>query len=199
MSFCKFAAAVSFWMAASLSFGCCDDKKPIADALYSRAEDTIRKDWEYFEYAKLERERKAKAGEPFVSDKMLREGTDGVKMILYNKAVIGAVCGEESIHASKNADEAIASAKSCVDAKLSEMAKFTKLTDYYDSVSARKFETCEMKSRDYKNEMRFVPYEFLRNSDGPKLFDFKALMSAFFRTLGEATLALPAISTMRPY
>jgi hypothetical protein len=106
---------------------------------------------------------------------MLREGTDGVKMILYNKAVIGAVCGEESIRASKNADEAIASAKSCVDARLAEMVKFTKLTDHYDSVSARKFETCEMKSRDYKNEIRFVPYEFLRNSDGPRLFDFKAL------------------------
>jgi hypothetical protein len=170
----KFVAAVSMCVSFFSSVGFANDQKPLADTLYKKAEKSIRKDWDKsFEYAKIEGERKAKVGEPPLSAKKQQEGTDGMKMILFNKAVISAVCGEETAHASKNVDGAMAAASACRDARLAEMVKSVKLMDYSGAIGARKLANCEMKSRDYKNEIRFLPYDFLRNSDGPKLFNFK--------------------------
>jgi len=61
----------------------------------------------------------------------------------------------------------------CIEAKLAELGKFAKLTEYLDAIGDAKATACEMKTRDYKNEMRFLPYEFLRGKE-IKLFDFRA-------------------------
>ncbi len=88
--------------------------------------------------------------------------------------MIFALCDEEAVHTAKNEQEALAATGQCREARLSEMGKFVKLTDYLSTIGSRKATTCEMKSRDYKSEFRFLPYEFLRSSRGPNLFDFKA-------------------------
>ena len=65
----------------------------------------------------------------------------------------------------------------CVREKASEVLKFTKLAEYVGSLPPSKSAHCEMKSRDYKNEMRFPPFDFLRSDGEPELtlFDHKAL------------------------
>lgn len=166
---------IALWLfACSLAFA--ETKKPFADSLYKNHENRIREDLgRSFELAKLERERKIKAGEPPISPQIERDGSDGIRLVLYNKAVIYATCADEAANASKMEGEVLTAATACMNSKSTEMLKFTKLMEYSDSIGARKLTACEMKARDYKNELRFPPYEFLRTSSGPKLFDFKML------------------------
>jgi hypothetical protein len=172
MWFLKFAAAF-FFISAFPCFAYSEDKKAIADALYKDGEQDIRKDWDKsFEYVELERQRKAKAGEPPVSAKTQQEGSDGMKIMLYNKAVITAMCAEESAQASKNADEAISLAKACFHGRVAEMIKSTKLMEYSSTIGAGKVAACEMKARDYKNEVRFVPYGFFAQFRRSKAYGF---------------------------
>jgi hypothetical protein len=46
-----------------------------------------------------------------------------------------------------------------------------KLTEYASVIENDKLLKCEMKARDFKTELRFPPYEFLRNSTGPAVLD----------------------------
>lgn len=57
---------------------------------------------------------------------------------------------------------------------LQEMAKFIKITEYHSAIGAKKSALCEMKSRDYRNEVRFQPYGFLSTGKQAHLFDFRA-------------------------
>jgi hypothetical protein len=154
-----------------------DAAKDIAQKYYKDLEAEARKDWEQgLEFIQKERDRRAKAGEQPLSADVQRDGIEGIKSMLYNRSVIHAVCAEE---AARNARGSIEEAKAylgrCVDERLSEFRKFTKISEYEATIGMRKSALCEMKSRDYKNELRFAPYDFLRvdSGKGPYLLDFK--------------------------
>jgi hypothetical protein len=147
----------------------------LGEIIYERSEVGIRAEWlQTFEHAKLERERKAQAGERSLSAREEKDGTAGIQLLLYNRAVIFATCGEDA--AKNRTSEADFSAESdaCVKSKLSELVKYIKLSEYAGTIGVKKYTACEMTSRDYSSEARFAPYDFLRGSD-IKLFDFKSL------------------------
>ncbi len=150
-------------------------KKTLGQIIYEKSEDAIRADWQqHFEIAKVERERKARAGERLLSAREEKDGETGIKILLYNRAVIFATCGEEAgMNKAKEADF-VNRSDACANVKLLELVKFTKLSEYAATIGAERYTACEMKSRDFNNESRFPPYDFLRGGSEMKLLNFKA-------------------------
>jgi hypothetical protein len=154
-----------------------EEKKSFAEFIYKTSEALIRDEWlKALDFARLERARKENSGERPLSAQQEKEGMNGVQNLLYNKAVILATCA--GVTAKSGIDEAVfrTASTECIDAKLMEMGKFVKLSEYADAVSKAKMNSCEMRSRDYENELRFIPYDFLHGKD-MRLFDFKAFNS----------------------
>jgi len=170
-------AALSISISISFVAECVSDQKGFdAERLYRRSESNFRADFDKsLEYIKLERERKAKAGEPQLSKEETETGLAGVQSLLYNKAISFVLCGEQAV-SDGYTDRSNDKLDACFAARQRETAKFMKLSTEYASVlSDDKLLKCEMKSRDYESEIRFPPYEFLRNTRGPYVFDFKAM------------------------
>jgi hypothetical protein len=148
---------------------------PPLKKFYELLQSEIRTDYDLAQKgAETERLRKVKAGElPLASDK-IKEGFKAIQFILYNKAVSKALCYEQTVPASKKPDEWEQQYKECASAKMAQLIKYTKLmTDYAPLIGNLKYLRCELKTRDFANESRFPPYDFLRNSDGPKLLDLE--------------------------
>ena len=158
-----------------LGFARAETPEAFAERTYKDMEGQIRKELDTaLGFARTERERKIKSGEPLLSAREERDAMEGIKDTFYNRAVIHALCAEDSFRNATTYEQASALLSKCVEAKLFEMAKFMKMSEYYSSVGKKKAAFCEMRSRDYKNEFRFQPYEFLRSRAANHLFDFKA-------------------------
>lgn len=161
-----------------------EEKKSLAEQVYKDKEAAIRADWRKApEFARLERERRAKAGERLPSTSEQEEGMKGLKTVLYNKAVIMAICAEDAVMKSKGNEAAFAAENAaCFKEKIGELDKFTKLGAYSAAIGDRKLASCEMTSRDYANELRFPPYDFLSDGKGMMLFNFKAFNDCLLST-----------------
>ena len=163
------------WSCAALS-----QEASLTIKFYQSLEPEFRADYaEALEGAEVEQARKAKAGEPATTARERKLGIRGVKSIIYNTAVIKALCAEQAGLPIKDENAFKRDWKACVEDRASEILKFTKVAEYVDSLPRSKSARCEMKSRDYKSEMRFPPYDFLRSDSEPELslFDHEALNS----------------------
>ena len=146
---------------------------PPLKEFYEVLQSEIRNDYDRFQKgAEAERLRKAKTGGLPLASYKIKEGFKGMQFILYNKAVSRALCYEQTAPGSKKPDEWKQKYEECAAAKMAQLVKYTKLvTDYVPLMGNGKDLKCEIKARDFENESRFPPYDFLRNSDGPKLLD----------------------------
>jgi hypothetical protein len=165
------AALMAFLVSAGIA-----QEASLAENLYKGTEQSIRADYaKSSDLIEIERKRKISAGEPPVPASHAPIADRGIKQLLYSKAVTAAVCGEQSFQQSKDADAASRFLKTCMDEKSNDMLKALKMGDYATIIDRRKSARCEMKARDYANEIRLPPFDFLRTADGPPLFDYKAL------------------------
>ena len=96
-----------------------------------------------------------------------------VRFLVYNQATFQVLCAEQSL--GKPVDEALKTTHSCVDEKQDQLDKYLKLEDYIRTLGEQTFLKCQIRSRDFKNEIRFPPYEFLRDSRGPRLLNFSSM------------------------
>ncbi len=145
---------------------------------YQSLEPEFRAQYEKFlAGVEVEKARKAKAGEPAATLLEQKLGTRGAKTLIYNTAVIKALCAEQVGLPVKDESAFERDYKSCITDRMIEVLKFMKLAGYVDSLPPLKSTRCEMKSRDYKNEIRFTPYDFLLSDGGLDLpmMDYKAL------------------------
>jgi hypothetical protein len=147
---------------------------PPLKKFYGLLQSEIRDDYDHAQRAiETERLRKVKAGELPVASDRIKEGSEGIKIILYNKAVSKTLCYEQTVPSSKKPDEWEQKFKECASAKTAQLGKFIKLMTDHDYVRllGLKYVKCELKTRDFENESRFPPYDFLQFTDGPKLLD----------------------------
>lgn len=133
----------------------------------------------FSEQSKVEAARKRAAGLPPVSADTKKTAEEGIRVLVYNAMVSKVLCAEEV----KAAGQDFEALKKCVAQRTEAMLKYFKMSDYADAMDGRKILKCEMKSRDYKSELRFKPYDFLQNPTSMPLFDFAAMsecvMSSF--------------------
>jgi len=150
---------------------------PFFKKFYDSIQSNIREEYDVAQrLVETERLRKAQAGEPPLTSDQVKLGFEGVRSILYHKAVSMALCYEQSGTVNKDLHERENKFKECISVKLAQLAeqslKLSKLGEYLTSIGKQKYQRCEMKARDFENESRLPPYDFLQNSDGPKLLDF---------------------------
>jgi len=166
------AALTVFWNSAAFSQGSAFS----ADRFYRDLEPETRAGYaQFWEGAEVERKRKIAAGLPPATDRDLRDAELGIKALLYNTAVRKTLCFEQALSRGKDYETGLRITKDCLEQHAEEFIKFSKLADYASVISRAKSTRCEMKSRDYKNETRFPPFDFLRtpNEREPQLFDHK--------------------------
>jgi hypothetical protein len=161
------------WTCAALS-----QEASMTEKFYQSLEPEFRGHYaKFWEGAEVEKARKAKAGEPAATASEWKLGITGAKTLLYNTAVTRALCAEQAGLPIKDEGAFERDMHHCLLDRMSEFRKFQKLIEYKGSISPSKSVRCEMKSRDYKNEMRFPPFDFLRTDGEPELqlMDHKAL------------------------
>ncbi|WP_441230070.1 hypothetical protein AB7828_10135 [Tardiphaga sp. 215_C5_N2_1] len=124
--------------------------------------------------ANAEKEKRVRAGKVIVTPTNERAAMSAMRMMMYNKLASIGVCadrftGERDI---SRAGQAIAK---CAEERNQEAVKWYKLTDYIETVGESKMTRCEMKARDFKNEVRFPAFDFLIDDRNPPLFDFRIM------------------------
>jgi hypothetical protein len=145
------------------------------DAFYKAREKVVREAYDAAMVAiQVERERKAKAGELASTATEHSQGLSALRFMLYNKVIIQVLCARQ-IDSRTGVEKGQAAAVACMDSKHDHLTKYLKLEDYVVNLGAQTFLKCEIKTRDYKSEVRFPPYEFLRDTTGPKIIDFAAM------------------------
>jgi hypothetical protein len=167
------ALLAGLWACAALS-----QDASMTETFYQSLEPEYRAHYaRFWEEAEVEKARKAKAGEPASTTSEWKLGITGAKTLLYNMAVTRALCAEQAGLPIKDEDAFKRDMHNCLLDRISELRKFQKMAEYNGSISPSKSVRCEMKSRDYKNELRFPPFDFLRTDGEPELqlMDHKAL------------------------
>jgi len=119
------------------------------------------------------KEERIRAGKITAAEASNPDGLSGVKLLIYNEFAIYAICAD-SINRGES-EKASAELERCSRDKKVEMVKWTKLVEYANTIGATKIKKCEMKSRDFKNEIFLPPFDFLKDDSGPPLFDFGKL------------------------
>ena len=129
-----------------------------------------------WEKAEVETKRRAAAGLPHMTDGTKGIVDDTLKLLVYNAAVRKTLCFEQAMKLGENKETTAQIVKSCLDRTSNDFAKYNKIIDYINSMPPAKSARCEMKARDYENEIRFPAFDFLRDAkeNAPRLFDFKA-------------------------
>lgn len=129
------------------------------------------------EMAEAERKRKIAAGLPPISAGNKRLGEKGIRSVLYYVAVRKTTCFEQALKQERDYQTTVRLTKDCLEDVNNELLKFNKMSDYASAISPLKSARCEMKSRDYKNEIRFPPFDFLLTpgEPAPRLMDYKML------------------------
>jgi hypothetical protein len=142
---------------------------------YKSLEGDIRK---FFDKAvadfNIAKNKRIKAGKIVVTPAMEREALAGIRMMAYNKGASYGICADK-FASEHDIDKASASIDKCVEERNFAMLKASKLTDYINTVGADKMAKCELKARDFENETRFPPFEFLIDEHSPQLIDFGKL------------------------
>jgi hypothetical protein len=157
------------------STGCLSDDLDSLTQFYKGREAVFRTQYnEAMKAVEAEAVRKAKAGEPAATSKESTQGLSAIRFLFYNQAAFQVLCAEQ-LETSKSFDDASKAVHACIDAKADQLTKYLKLEEYMGTLGDDKFIKCQIKARDYKNETRFPPYDFLRDPTGPKLLDFAAL------------------------
>ncbi|CAN7312851.1 hypothetical protein LJR220_001657 [Bradyrhizobium sp. LjRoot220] len=133
---------------------------------YKLGEDDARSKMADFQKgAKVEAERKKRAGEPAVSPETVKQGHRVSKFLVHNRTAIRAICAATGL---KN-KRPFSDVEACVAAKSAAMAKYLKLDEYVDNKTRK---NCELKARDFDTERRIPPFEFLADGFGPPILDF---------------------------
>lgn len=95
------------------------------------------------------------------------------RLSIYNRTVFRVLCAERSTRATQMGD--IAEIDRCFTGKMDELGKFLAFEKDADATGLEKVAPCKIKARNHSDELRFPPYDFLRDATGPMLFDFDAL------------------------
>lgn len=165
-------ALAVFWSSAALPQGSTFS----AEKFYRDLEPETRAHYkDAWDAAAVESKRRAAAGLPHITDSDKGIAEKGIKSLIYNTAVRKTLCFEQALERRKDYETALQIAKSCLEQTSNEIIKFSKISDYANTIPRAKSARCEMKSRDYKNEIRFPPFDFLRDARelAPHLFDYK--------------------------
>ena len=157
---------------------CAADYDLLVQEAYRRGESDAKKQLDdFFKGAEVERLRKAKAGEPAATSDQQREALKGIKFMIYNRAATNGICAAQAFKISGSPDAAWGAFKQCVEKRNAEMLKFVKLGDYASLPANRSDINCELRGRDFGNERRFPPFDFVQDGLGPALLDFEVVNS----------------------
>jgi hypothetical protein len=154
-------------------------EKDAAQIIYDSLEETAKREFEKLNDALSSDQRSAKGAGKSVQPSLVDDADRISRMFLYNKAVINARC--QAGEMSKKVFDTSA-ATECAVAKQAEIGRYMKLMEYVPALNSQKVLQCEMKSREFYNEDRFPPYEFLKRHGGPRLYDFKLLNDCIIGT-----------------
>jgi hypothetical protein len=120
------------------------------------------------------KDKRVLAGEVIVTAAKERDAISGLRMMQYNKFASIGICADMAA-VERDAKKVGASVEKCSVERNLELVKWTKLSDYVGTIGADKMTKCEIKARDFANEVRFPPFDFLVDRSGPPLLDFKKL------------------------
>lgn len=140
---------------------------------YRSFEPEARKLYKDFEEgARIERDRKLRAGEPALTPEQVAFGMYAAKEIIYNKVLFYPLCAE--IHMTQNMSLEALKPKidKCAKGKQDDLFEYSQLEQYVSVLGDRKFIACEVKARDFPSERRFPPFEFLRDGRSLRVIDY---------------------------
>jgi hypothetical protein len=155
---------------------CAAEAQPKIDDFYQSIESNIREQYEEFlKSSESERQRKKKAGEPPLTADQSKEGMSAGRFIIYNRTILTVLCAEQTARTAQSAN--FDEVEKCFIDKRDQMNKYLKLEEYAGTLGAEKFTRCQIKTRNFTDEIRFPPYGFLRDPTGygPKLYHFDEL------------------------
>ncbi len=155
--------------------GLAKNNDPLIQKAYQLGESEAKKQLNlFFEHAEIEKKRKENEGEPPATAKQASDALEAVKFLIYNRAATNGICAANALEVSSKL-AAKDSMHECIEARNAAMEKFIKLGDYRTLPSDRSRNNCELLGRDFDNERRFPPFEFLKVGLGPPLFNFEVV------------------------
>jgi hypothetical protein len=155
---------------------CTAEAQPKIDDFYQSIESNIGEQYdEFLRSSESERQRKERAGERPLSADQFKAGMSAARFVIYNRTILTVLCAEQTARTAQSAN--FDEVDKCFIGKRDQMNKYLKLEEYIGTLGAEKFTRCQIKTRNYEDEIRFPPYGFLRDPTGerPKLYHFDAL------------------------
>ncbi|KJC44526.1 hypothetical protein [Bradyrhizobium sp. LTSP857] len=152
---CNTLTTISLVTLCFASASLADEKLSSAEATYRIIESQVKNDWD-----------RLANGKPLDAD-------NAMPLVFYNRAVVIAMCTEEAPPEDGNLEKTRAN-QQCISAKLKEINDVMQLVSNTPPDKRERVSDCVTRGHDNKNELRFPPYEFLRNPSA-QLFDFKMI------------------------